>query len=167
MLLTHPGCSLCKSGWRSGCTLRISNIYHYLTTDATKTFLSAFVLSKLDYCNSLLLGSPKHLDKLQKVQNSAARLVFKVCKHEHIKLLLQKLHWLPIASRILYKIATFFHCLLSIQTSSLHFWHKSLLRIFHKNKNLWATSFLFHEPDTVELKILPLDHQLHFLSIKP
>ena len=46
---------------------RISNIRHYLTIDATKTLLCAFVLSKLDYCNSLLSGSPKHLlDKLQK-----------------------------------------------------------------------------------------------------
>ena len=72
---------------------RISNIHHYLTGDATETLLCAFVLSKLDYCNSLLSGSPKHLlDKLQKVQNSAARLVFKARKHEHIKPLLQKLH---------------------------------------------------------------------------
>ena len=65
--------------------LRISNIRHYLTIDATKTLLCAFVLSKLDYRNSLRSGSPKHLlDKLRKVQNSAARLVFKALKHEHI-----------------------------------------------------------------------------------
>ena len=71
------------------------------TTDATKTLLCAFVLSKPGYCNSLLSGSPKHLDKLQ---NSAARLVFKARKH--MKPLLQKLHWLPIISRIQYKVAT-------------------------------------------------------------
>ena len=77
---------------------RISNIHHYLTIYATKTLLCAFVLSKLDYCNYLLSDSPKHLlDKLQKVENSAARLV---------KPLLQKLHWLPIVSRIQYKVAT-------------------------------------------------------------
>ena len=84
---------------------RISNIRHYLTTDATKTLLCAFVLSKLDYCNSLLSGSQKHLDKLQKVQNSAARLVFKACKHEHMKPLHQKLPWLPVVSRIQHKFA--------------------------------------------------------------
>ena len=54
---------------------RIINICHYLTTDATKTLLYSFVLSKLDYCNSLLSGSLKHL--LDELQNSAARLIFK------------------------------------------------------------------------------------------
>ena len=97
--------NICRSAYIE--IRRISNIRHYLTTDATKTLLCAFVLSKLDYCNSLLSGSPKHLlDKLQKVQNSAATLVFKALKHEHIKPLLQKLHWLPVVSRIQYKVAT-------------------------------------------------------------
>ena len=74
---------------------RIRNIRHYLTTDATKTLVCVFVLSKLDYCNSLLSSCPNQLlNKLQKVQNSAARLVFKAGKQEHIKPLLQKLHWL-------------------------------------------------------------------------
>ena len=81
---------------------RISNICYYLTTDATETLVCAFVLSKLDYCNSLL----SLLSKLQKVQNSAARLFFKARKQEHIKPLLQKLHWLPVHSRIQYKIST-------------------------------------------------------------
>ena len=87
--------NICRSGYIE--IRRISNIRHYLTVDATKTLLWAFVLSKLDYCNSLLSGSPKRLlDKLQKVQNSADRLVFEARKHEHIKPLLQKLHWLSI-----------------------------------------------------------------------
>ena len=61
----------------------------------------------LHYSNSLLSGSPKHLlDKLQKVQNSAARLVFKGRKHEHIKPFPQKRPWLPVVSRIQYKVAT-------------------------------------------------------------
>ena len=51
---------------------RISSIRHYLTIDAIKTLHRAFVLSKRDYCNSLLSGSPKHLlDELQKIHNSA------------------------------------------------------------------------------------------------
>ena len=67
----------------------------------------AFVLSKLDYCNSLLSGCPLHLlEKLQKVQNSAARLVFRAKKRDHITPLLKKLHWLPIKQRIKYKLCT-------------------------------------------------------------
>ena len=72
---------------------RISNIRHYVTTDATKLLVCVFVLSKLDYCDSLLSSCPNQfLSKLQKVQNSVANLVFKARKQEHIKPLLQKLH---------------------------------------------------------------------------
>ena len=55
---------------------RISSIRHLLSTDVTKTLVSAFVLSRLNYCNSLLFGCPQYLlNKLQKVQDNAARLV--------------------------------------------------------------------------------------------
>ena len=40
---------------------RISAIRHYLSEDVTKKLLCAFVLSRLDYCNSLLAGCPKYL----------------------------------------------------------------------------------------------------------
>ena len=62
---------------------RISSVRHLLSTDATKTLVSAFVLSRLDYSNSLLFGCPQYLlNKLQKVQNNAARLVLRVSKNE-------------------------------------------------------------------------------------
>ena len=95
--------------WRSDYAKiwRINSICHYLTTYATKTIVCAFVPSKRDYCNSLLSSCTSQLlNKLQKVQNSRARLVFKAWKQEHIKPLLQKLHWLLVHSRIHYKILT-------------------------------------------------------------
>ena len=108
------------------------------TTDATKTLLCAFVLSKLDYCNSLLSGSPKHLlDKLQKVQNSAARLVFKALKHKHIKPLLQKLHWLPVVSRIQYEVATL--CYNSF-TESYPVYLSELLTVYRPSRQLRSIS---------------------------
>ena len=81
---------------------------HILTVNATKTLYSAFVLSKLDHCNSLLSGSRQYiLDKLhQKVQNSAARLVMKSHKCDHVQPLLCNLYWLPVCPRIDYKIST-------------------------------------------------------------
>ena len=86
---------------------RISCIRHLLTQEATKTLVTSFVLSRVDYCNSLLAGIPQNLiDKLQKVLNCAARLVFRASKREHVTPLLAKLHWLPISKRIEYKICT-------------------------------------------------------------
>ena len=86
---------------------RISSIRHVLTVDATKTLVTSLVLLRLDYCNSLLSGIPQQLiDKLQKVQNCSARLIFKTSKWTHVSPLLAKLHWLPIAQRIDYKISS-------------------------------------------------------------
>ena len=97
--------NICRSAYRE--LRRISNIRHYLAIDATKNPVCAFVLSKLDYCHSLLSGSPKHLlSKFVKAHSSAARHVCKPRKRERTKPLLQKLHWRPIASRIRYKVST-------------------------------------------------------------
>ena len=86
---------------------RISSIRHYLSEDTTKMLLCAFVLSRLDYCNSLLAGSPSFLlDQLQRVQNHAARLISRSSKYDHITPLLHSLHWLPIKKRIHYKVAS-------------------------------------------------------------
>ena len=68
----------------------ISSIRHLLTTQATQTLVFSLVLSRLDYCNSLLSGCPQYLlDKIQKVQNAAARLVCKAKKSDHIHPILE------------------------------------------------------------------------------
>ena len=75
--------------------------------DWHKTLVCSFVLSRLDYCNSVLAGSPQYLiDKLQRVQNNAARLVLRARRSDHVSPLLSSLHWLPITSRIKYKICS-------------------------------------------------------------
>ena len=148
--------NICRSAYIE--IRRISNIRHYLTIDATKTLLCAFVLSKLDYCNSLLSGSrsPKHFDKLQKVQNLAARLVFKALKHEHIKPLLQKLHWLPVVSRIQYKVATL--CYNSF-TESYPVYLSEHLTVYHPPHN-FAPYLTPESSACLSQKQRPLDNEL-------
>ena len=86
---------------------RISSIRHLLSTEATITLVSALVLSRLDYCNSLLSGCPQSvINQLQRVQNNAARLILRLKKSEHISPHLASLHWLPVSERIHYKAST-------------------------------------------------------------
>ena len=67
--------------------------------------MHALLTSKLDSCNVVLTGLPdKEINKLQRVQNAAVRLVAGAKKQEHITPVLQTLHWLPIRARIDFKI---------------------------------------------------------------
>ena len=61
---------------------------------------------RLDYCYATLAGLPAtHIAHLQRIQNNAARLVLQKSKR-HVTPLLKQLHWLPIQTRIDYKLAT-------------------------------------------------------------
>ena len=95
--------NICKS-----CYLHlrhISQIRKYLTDEATTTLVHAFITSKLDNLNGLLFGLPEYvINKLQLIQNHAARLIQCKKKHESVTPILQALHWLPVVYRIQYKI---------------------------------------------------------------
>ena len=70
---------------------RISSIRRFLTEDATKTLVTSYILSRLDYCNCLLMGTPNSvIQPLQKIQNFAARLVLLAPRHHHSTPLLEK-----------------------------------------------------------------------------
>ena len=82
-----------------------------------RSLFTALVLSRLDYCNSVLVGLPAHLiSHLQSVQNAAARLIFQIRRSEHITDAFLELHWLRIPERIVYKLAvqTFFFTLVCL-----------------------------------------------------
>ena len=65
--------------------------------EAAKLLVRAFISSRLDYCNSLLYGiTDGLLQKLQSVQNAAARLVTGAWRRDHITPVLHELHWLPV-----------------------------------------------------------------------
>ena len=83
----------------------IRRIRKYLSMDAAATLIHSFVSSRIDYCSSLLYGVPKcHIDKLQRVQNAATRLVIMQGKFCLIIPVLHQLHWLPVSFRINFKI---------------------------------------------------------------
>ena len=87
---------------------KIGKLRKYLNKQSTERLIHAFVTSHLDYCNGLYVGLPNStLAPLQRIQNTAARLVTKTRKHEHITPILKSFHWLPIISRIQFKILLF------------------------------------------------------------
>ena len=95
---------------------RIGLIRKYLTVEAAKTIVCSLVLSRLDYCNSILSGSPKCLiQRLQRIQNTAARITLRMPRTGHTTPLLRMLYWLPIPSRIAYKIYSLWHSAYSYQ----------------------------------------------------
>ena len=83
----------------------IRRIRKYLSSDCAQTLVNAFVTSRLDFCNSLLYGlKGNQLQKLQRVQNAAARVICNINRYEHISPSLYNLHWLPVSYRIQFKI---------------------------------------------------------------
>ena len=118
---------------------RIGSIRSLLTTEATAALVSAFILSRLDYCNSLLSsGCPRSLIlRLQKFQNNAARLILRISKREHISPHIASLHWLPIDSRIKYKLACI--CYNSMSTNSPPYL-SDLLTVYTASRQLRSCS---------------------------
>jgi len=85
---------------------RLKTIRRHLGRDVTKCLVCSFILSRLDYCNSLLASLPaSSLAPLQRVQNAAARLVLDLKPSDHITAALRELHWLPVKQRIAYKLS--------------------------------------------------------------
>ena len=85
---------------------RIKSCVQVLSMDVRKTVVNSFVISRVDYCNSLLARVPRYqLDRLQSVMNTAARLIVGAKKQDHIKHVLKDcLHWLPIPQRVQFKL---------------------------------------------------------------
>ena len=83
----------------------ISHIRTFLSFDAVQTMVHTLVCSQIDTNNSLYYGLPNtQLQRLQRIQNAAAHVIYKKSKYEHVTPLLYELHWLPVSHRILFKL---------------------------------------------------------------
>ena len=83
----------------------IGRIQSLISVDACRTLVSSLVISRLDYGNALLYGTNnKIISKLQRVQNTAARLITRKRKYDSITPVLISLHWLPVHYRCQYKL---------------------------------------------------------------
>ena len=113
---------------------KIARIRHLIDKEMTKTLMQALVLSKLDYCNSLLIGTSEYnLGKLQRIQNMSCQVINNLKKYDSIANHLQDLHWLRIHERISYKILVMvFKCKHKLAPTYLqdliNFKHNKLLR---------------------------------------
>ena len=85
---------------------QIRSIRKSLTIDSAHALVRALVLSRLDYCNSLLAGITRALiGRLDSVMRAAARLILQLHYTDHVTSLIRgRLHWLDAASRINYKL---------------------------------------------------------------
>ena len=84
----------------------LTHIRNFLSVSSANLIATAIISSRLDYCNSILNGlSTFNLNRLQTIQNRAARIVLGVGRRVSSEPLLRQLHWLPVAKRIQYKTA--------------------------------------------------------------
>ena len=83
----------------------IAKIRGTVSHSELEMIIHAFISSRLDYCNSIFTClSKSSQDRLQLVQNSAARLLTRSSRMSHITPVLHSLHWLPINYRIKFKV---------------------------------------------------------------
>ena len=124
--------SICKSFYFQ--IRNIGKIRRFISDVACKTLIHSLVISKLDYCNALLYGLPdKRIDRLQRVQNCAARVISRTRRNEHISPVLIDLHWLPVKQRSMFKILLYtfkaLNCLAPVYLSDL-------LKLYQPNRSL-------------------------------
>ena len=150
---------ICRSSFLS--LRRIGCIRPYLSDKATSCLVNSLILSRLDFCNSILTGiTNEQINRLQRIQNCAARLIAKIRKHEHITPILIELHWLPIEFRIQFKLAVF---------AFRHFegtlppYLSSVLQTYHPSRSLRSSSEKLLKIPRVNFKLAG-ERSFHFAA---
>ena len=83
----------------------IGRIRNLLTFEATAQLIHALITTRLDFCNSILYNLPNNkIERLQRIQNQAARMLKRIPRRNHITPVFRELHWLKIHDIIIFLI---------------------------------------------------------------
>jgi len=116
---------------------QLRSVRGILTSDTIIALVNALVISRLDYCNNLLVGAYDiHLRQLQGVLNAAARLIARRRKCDSISSTIRDvLHWLPIRQRVDFKLSVLmFNCLRNLAPSYLVNMCQSVTSNLHRRR---------------------------------
>ena len=128
----------------------MGRIRKYLSLDGLKMLVNVLVISRLDFCNCLLYGIPKYQrDKLQRIQNTAARLVMGVKLSGHATPILKNLHWLPVEKKIEFKILLITYKTIHGQSAD---YLKPLIEMYQPSRTLRSASRSLLCPQKLKLK---------------
>jgi hypothetical protein len=112
----------------------IGRIHQYITENACRMLVCSLVTSRLDYGNALLYGlSTSIIQRLQRVQNTAARMITRQKKSDHITPVLHSLHWLPVSYQCQYKLLLYVFKAL-IQKASIYL--QELIQVHKPSRSL-------------------------------
>jgi hypothetical protein len=137
MRMSDQVTSICRSG---NFSLRnLSRIRMYIDKPTCHAAVRALVTSRLDYANSLLYGiSSVDCQRLQRLQNRAAKLIYQAKKYDRVTSILHDLHWLTVSNRINFKILTLvFKCL---NTASAPSYLTDLIQLYKPNRYLRSST---------------------------
>lgn len=135
------------------CEIRkIGQLTQFLDRYSLKTLMCSFVLTRIDYCNSLFVNSSdESLNKLQRFQNTAAKIILGKKKNDHVSPLFRDLHWLPIRSRIVYKISLLVFKCINLRAPA---YLQELVQMYIPSRALRSQSqFLLKVPKTGSVRL--------------
>ncbi|XP_071795570.1 uncharacterized protein [Asterias amurensis] len=117
----------------------LSRIRMYIDKPTCHAAVRALVTSHLDNANSLLYGiSSVDCQRLQRLQNRAAKLIYQAKKYDRVTPILHDLHWLTVSNRINFKILTLvFKCL---NTASAPSYLTDLIQLYKPNRYLRSST---------------------------
>lgn len=93
---------------------RLRQLRRILPRAAKQRLVSALILSRVDYCNAILVGLPAStLSPLKRLMNAAVRFVAGLKPRDHVTPAYKDLHWLPIEQRITFKLCSMMHSIVN------------------------------------------------------